>query len=487
MLPFLAALLLSTAAAPACPDGRLTPAQAREDLELSIRAVETAMPDPFWRQTRESWERRKAAARALAARATSEEQLFRALAPLLRGVGEGHLSIARSKGMNCPDRAAGRFFPLDLLWRDDGAFVTAGYGDAAHIPAGTRLLSVNGQGTPALFDEMYRVSAHDGVNRTGPMRDKEGRGYAVARWWMRGYEPAFTVRLRLPQGRIVTRRLTPVPVAARPAPPADPPPVATLSQVDATTFYLYVPTFSNRRYRAAGADYRTTLQAIFDTLHARGARNLILDLRDNGGGSEPNESILFSYLVADPLRKYASVRSRPNHLVLTSLTGKRFEHDIYDPDELNTVRAGPDGSLSRINAPPEGLMTRWERAAPVFTGRLVVLAGGYTFSGGAELASLLRATNRGLFVGEEVGGAHGGNTSGYKWDISLPNSGIEIGIPLLAFRFVWADEVPGHGALPHCFMQPAVGERRVESDAAYALALRALAKGWIKPSAKACS
>jgi len=280
--------------------------------------------------------------------------------------------------------------------------------------------------------------------------------------------------------------LAPVPVSARPAPLEDPAPVATLSWIDAETAYLYVPTFSNRRYRAAGAEYRKTMQGIFEQLAARGATKLILDLRDNGGGSEPNESILLSYLIAEPFRKYASVRSRPNRLRVTSLSGKLFEQDIYDADELKTVEAGPNGDLLRINAPPEGLMTRWEKASPVYTGRLVVLAGGYTFSGGAELASMLRATNRGLFVGEEVGGTHGGNTSGYKWEITLPNSGMEIGIPLLAFRFVWPEPHPNHGAMPHCFVQPRVGEVRVTKDAAYDLAVRALGKAWTVPGKAAC-
>lgn len=477
---------LAFALAAACPAGQLTPAQAREDLELAISAAEAGLPDIYWRQTRAGWAKRKAEARAAVAKVGTEEEFFRALSPLLRGVGEGHLSVARSDAMNCRYRESAQLFPLDLLWRDDGAFVTAGYGDAADVPAGSELLSIDGQGHAALLEEMARVSAHDGGNRTGVMRDRLGRGYAAVRWWMRGNEAGYAVRLKLPDGRIVTRQLAPVPVSARPAPPADPAPVATLSWVNADTAYLYVPTFSNKRYRAAGAEYRATIQAIFEQLAAKGAKNLILDLRDNGGGSEPNESVLLSYLIAEPFRKYASVRSRANHLKVTSLSGKVFETDIYDAEELKTVAPAPDGGLLRINAPPEGLMTRWDKASPVFGGRLVVLAGGYTFSGGAELASMLRAKNRGLFVGEEVGGTHGGNTSGYKWELTLPNSGMEIGIPLLAFRFVWGDMRANHGALPHCVVQPRVGETRVTHDAAYALGVRALGKDWSVPSARAC-
>jgi hypothetical protein len=482
-----AAMLSAAFALAACPAGSITPAQAREDLELAISAAEAGLPDIYWRQSPRAWARRKAEARALAGRATSDEMLFRALAPLMRGIGEGHLSVARSEAMNCRYRASAKLFPLDLLWRDDGAFVTAGHGAAADVPAGSEVLSVNGADHRAMLAEMARASAHDGDNRTSVMRDRVGRGYAAVRWWMRGDEPGYDVRLKLPDGRRVTRRLRPVPFSARPAPPDDDAPaVATLNWVNDDTAYLYVPTFSNRRYRAAGADYRATIQGIFETLATRRARNLILDLRDNGGGSEPNESILFSYLVAEPLRKYASVRSRPNRLRITSLSGKVFEHDIYETEELPTVTPGAGGDLYRVNAPPEGLMTRWERASPVFTGRLAVLAGGYTFSGGAELASMLRATDRGLFVGEEVGGTHGGNTSGYKWDLTLPNSGMEIGIPLLAFRFVWGESPPNHGARPHCFVQPRVGEVRVTRDAAYDTAVRALAKRWTVPSKRAC-
>ncbi|WP_426750344.1 S41 family peptidase [Myxococcus sp. Y35] len=477
--------ILSAAPTATCPSGGLEPEQAHEDLELAISAVEAAMPDLYWRQSPRDWAQRKAKARALASRARTEEALFRALRPLLSGIGEGHLSVARSEGMNCRYRENARLFPLDLLWRDDGMFVTAGHGDASDIPPGTQLLSINEEGRKALLAEMMGASPHDGAIETGVMRDRGGAGYARVRWWMRGDESGYDVRLRLPDGKTI-RRLEPVPAAMRPAPPPEPSPLATLSWVDDHTAYLYVPTFSNRRYREAGAAFEPTIKALFHTLEARGARDLILDLRDNGGGSEPNESILFSHLVAEPIRKYASVRSRPNTLRVTSATGRVFEHEIYDAEELATVQAGPDGELLRINAPPEGLMTRWTRAHPVFNGRLVVLAGGATFSGGAELASMLRATERGLFVGEEVGGTHGGNTSGYKWDLVLPHSGMELGIPLLAFRFVWTEPQPHRGAMPHCPIQPSVGERRVENDAAYRVAVQALQRPWTKPSRRAC-
>jgi C-terminal processing protease CtpA/Prc len=96
-------------------------------------------------------------------------------------------------------------------------------------------------------------------------------------------------------------------------------------------------------------------------------------------------------------------------------------------------------------------MSRWSTFTPLFKGRLVVLAGGDTFSGGAELASMLYHTHRAVFVGEEVGGADQGNTSGYRWTLVLPNSGMKL--TCLCCNFAWRGQVgpQSRGVQPDCF------------------------------------
>ena len=101
-------------------------------------------------------------------------------------------------------------------------------------------------------------------------------------------------------------------------------------------------------------------------------------------------------------------------------------------------------------------MSHWQPASPVFDGRLVVLAGGATFSGGAELASMLYRSRRAVFVGEEVGGTYAGNTSGYRWAVTLPHSGMVLHVPLLQFRTGWTDVAHGRGVMPLCAVAPAL-------------------------------
>jgi len=485
----IAACLLGSVPASAAPSARsgtaLAPAGAREDLELAIAAVEAALPNIYWHQSRRQWRAAKAAARAGVATVTDSESLWRILRPLVGRIGEGHLGVQLSDAMNQRYRDALRF-PLDLLWTEQGAFVLAGYGGAADIPRGARLVSVDGVGEEELLREMVAVTPHDGVIRTGAMRDVSGRGFASILFRLRGAQSAFHVVLDSQAGRI-ERDLAAVPRLARPAEGEDPSPLPSLEWLDGRTAYLDVPTFSNARLRAAGAAFPDAIHAVFVQLAQRGARNLILDLRENGGGSEPNESILFSYLVEKPLRKYAAVEARGRRIAVTSLSGKRFETDVFDKDDRSRQRRTRTGRLTRRNTPPEGLMSRWTSFAPLFHGRLVVLAGGKTFSGGAELASMLYHTKRGVFVGEEVGGADEGNTSGYRWVVELPNSGMKLTIPLLQFRMAWSGLPHGRGVPPDCPVPPEVqsfGQRR---DRAWQVAVALLGQGWRRPGEAVCA
>ena len=478
---FVAALCLIVPPVPAADDTAstaLTPDAARADFELAVAVAETALPNPYWFQTRRAWRTAKAHARQALRDVRDGEALFRVLRPLLSGIGEGHLTLRRSDAMRQRDRAATGLVPVDVHWTEAGAFVTAGYGEATDIARGTRLVAIDGEPVDRLVDELAAALGHDGQIRTGAMREAEGRGYATVRRWMRGPQAAYRLTLRNPQGETIERTVAAVDASARPSrTDAQASPLARLHWLDATTAVLSVPTFSNRRYREAGSDFRRHLQAQFDVLAQRGAQRLILDLRDNGGGSEPNESILYSYLVATPLRRYAAVETRGAALAVKH-GGRRYAVTVFDDEERHRQQRLPNGRLVRRNAAPEGLMSHWQLVAPVFDGRLVVLAGGATFSGGAELASMLYRSRRAMFVGEEVGGTYAGNTSGYRWEVTLPHSGMVLHVPLLQFRTGWTDVPHGRGVMPLCAVMPPMPGDDARHDAAVETAVRLFDQDW---------
>ena len=473
-------------AAPAHGSTAMTPEQVGEDFELAVEVVEAGLPDVAWFQSARAWRRAKQDARQALAGAKDAEGLFRLLRPLLSRIGEGHLILRRSPAMKRMDLQAQGLLPLDIHWTEAGAWVVNGWGDAASISAGTRLLAIDGEAPDSLVRELMSALGHDGQIPTGAMREAEGAGYAKVRYWMRGGARHYRLLLQDAAGattELVVGGIAASALPARPA-PEEFPPQARLEWLDDQTARMVVPTFSNRRYREAGSDYRTVVREIFETLHVRGARTLILDLRENGGGSEGNENYLFSFLVREPLRKYASVEARGAALSVIDPKGRRHSVEVFDGQELMEQERLPNGHLSRRNEPPEGLMSHWQHSSPVFDGRLVVLAGGTTFSGAAELSSMLYHVRRALFVGEEVAGAHAGNTSGYTWEVTLPNSGMQLHVPLLRFRFAW-DELPhGRGVSPHCPVPPDLPGAR--QDTALAMAYTLASQPWRPESPPRC-
>ena len=471
----------------AAPATVLTSFQAREDLELAIAALEAALPDIYWHQSLREWLEAKKKARSELSGVTDSEGLWRVLMPLIAQIGEGHMNLLRSEAMKQHEREAGKLLPLSVHWSERGAFVLKGYGDAADIPPGTRIIAIDGRQADALMDDLMSATTHDGRIRTGVMREATGNYYAELLYRMKGSRDVFHLVLESGQGQRTVRDVAGVSPSERASTPSpDPSPVATLEWLDAATAYLNVPSFSNAKYRKAGADYNATIQALFDQLQQRGATDLILDLRENGGGSEPNESILFSYLVEKRLHKYAAVEARGRTITVSSLSGARFETEVFDKDDMALQRRLPDGRLTRRNLPPEGLISRWSVVRPVFHGRLVVLAGGNTFSGGAELASMLFHERRAVFVGEEVGGTHEGNTSGHRWSLKLPNSDMTLQIPLLQFRFMWPGLPRDRGVSPDCHTPPDASEFGVVRDTAWRTARDLLREHWDRPGQAIC-
>ena len=89
-----------------------------------------------------------------------------------------------------------------------------------------------------------------------------------------------------------------------------------------------------------------------------------------------------------------------------------------------------------------------------------MLTSGLTYSGGSEFATLLKNYTKALFVGEEVGGGYYGNTSGNRIVLKLPNTQLNIGIPILKFVLSTPiDNNPiGHGVLPDYYVQPNISQ-----------------------------
>ncbi len=221
-------------------------------------------------------------------------------------------------------------------------------------------------------------------------------------------------------------------------------------------------------------NFDSLLHQAFAQLKEHKIHNLILDLRNNEGGSEHHQMELMSYLYDQPFNLYQNIYL--SHLDFRPLRSIIIERDTVDllfnnDDEymrklshnlwINNYKYSKN---LRLNPPKEN----------VFTGQLYVLINGITFSSAADLAADLRKTTNAIFIGEESGGLFEGPTGGNSIVIQLPNSKIMVRIsPNIQIGSQYQKHPIGRGVLPdhpiEYFIDDLVRKRDPEMEKAFRL------------------
>ncbi|MEM9402171.1 MAG: S41 family peptidase [Pseudomonadota bacterium] len=192
---------------------------------------------------------------------------------------------------------------------------------------------------------------------------------------------------------------------------------------DAGTAVLAVDTFVNYRTPVDPDDVYRDLMRQLD-----GRDTLILDLRQNGGGSEDASVGLLRYLMDKPFRVYREKRVRSiDHGELRPYYST-WEKRALDPNPLGFKSL--DNGEYRLRSLFSGQETRrLKPARQAFKGRLVVMTARNNASGSTALLTVLKQRDNTVFVGETTGGNPDGTTAGVLFFLKLPNSGITVRIP----------------------------------------------------------
>lgn len=161
-------------------------------------------------------------------------------------------------------------------------------------------------------------------------------------------------------------------------------------------------------------------------LNTRHIENLIIDIRDNGGGTSMAGDTLLSYIAKTPFMQYAKVWTKVTPIT-QRLARRKCEQGVnfYIIDKMTQPQAD---------------------AAQRFSGKVWVLVNHHSFSAAASFAWTVKAFSIGTLVGEEAGGMNVsyGDVVGYV----LPHSKLQLSISFKRFWLFGADENNIHGALP---------------------------------------
>ncbi len=199
------------------------------------------------------------------------------------------------------------------------------------------------------------------------------------------------------------------------------------------------------------------VDAIFKEIKARGSRDLVLDIRGNGGGNSNMGEHIFAYLYSGKFQSFSKM------LV-------KISPDVspYLPTWAKPMAAVMRGKVVTRNASEHSV----PKPEAFFTGRAWLLIDNGAFSSATDFATMFRDYRVGTILGYETGGLP--ISFGDVHAFPLKNSGITCGVSWK--QFFPPRPKPGddqHGALPHVAVNDAMlAEFRGEPDPVLALTLR---------------
>lgn len=372
------------------------------------------------------------------------------------------------------------FFPYPLRLLDSVLICDARGGS---IPAGTIIDQINGIPTAQLLARLEQFYTTDGNHQAG----KQIGITQHFSWFFRlAYGPYSSFQLVYHQcGQRVQHQLS---VAAQPLTlskqqprynpflsPTDLPDYTFQLLRPRSTALLTVNTFEFRGEQAAAhRRYRQFLDSCFGLIRHQGIGHLIVDIRQNGGGDDPNDLVTFSYLAHRPFREnktaFTFFQKVPfPQYYLEEEKGARTELESELSQEFPHYQRGRYYQAARYNP-------LWRPSPLAFRGKLYLLISPAVASAGSLFASLVASEGQAVLIGQETMGGYYGHTGHKSVEYELPNSKIRFHFSIVDLQQAVAAQgriAYGGGVLPTYAVsqdcESYLGQRNAELETALKL------------------
>lgn len=434
-------------------------AQLQADFRLMRRALEEAHPGLYRYHPRDSVSRWFDGAFAQLNKPMTELQFRRVIEPVVDRIGCGHTDLYASKPFTAYRKKHPlRPFPVDVAVLNDRLYVRENRSADSTIQRGSEILAIDGQPAKTLLNKFYQYISSDGYNQTFKAyvlnTGSFGSYYALV-CGLDSTARRLTIRDTTGTTRTLTFRPRPDKVprldsldkrnvpASRPRkkPKPDKAPDEQrqffISTRDSSVAIMKVSSFS-------GFGQRLFFRQSFEAIAANKPINtLVIDLRGNLGGNSATSVRLASYLIDKPFQAYTQVDAPVRNISFNRYLGWKFWR--FWIRNFFTHRT-PEGTYRRTGT--TNLINPIRRNA--FRGRVFLLINGGTFSAASIFASLVRqnSADRVTVIGRETGGgAYGCNafTSPY---MTLPETGVQLRLPLYKIVLAIPGQDQGHGVMP---------------------------------------
>lgn len=441
-------------AAQGAPDEspRIPAAALQADARIVREAYESLHPGLYRYNTREQMDGHFAALDAEFTRDRTLAEAYLAFSTFLAKLQCGH---AYCNFYNQPKPVAEALLknpnriPLHFRWLDGRIIVTLNRSSDPSLVPGTEITSINGVPARDVLAKLMPLARADGGNTAKRVRYLEISGKDMFEAFDIFYPllfdagPSFELTAIPPGGgepretRVAAltydQRVEPVKDLAKRYRSAEP--VWEFTRREDGSAVLRMPGWA--LYNSSW-DWKAWLAERFDEMDKAGTRTLIVDIRGNEGGLDCGNEIIarlidrpIPFVALQTFVRYRSTPERLNAYLDTWDDSFRNWGDAAQPIAAPKILAGsPDVPYFKLQR--AGRIAAIEPKGPRFAGRVFVLVDAVCSSATYQFTKVVKENKLATIIGEPTGGNQRGINGGAFFFLRLPNSKIEMDLPLIA-------------------------------------------------------
>ena len=439
--------------------------QIRTDFGLFRQALQEAHPGLYRYNTRESMDSLFLKTESQLNKEMTQQEFYQLLLPVVAQIRCGHTKLHPDN--NWTDNyffSQEKLFPYKLFFQEDRAWIMDSYDSSGVVKKGLEVISVNGDPLPGIIGKLLSGFLSDGNNKTFKYLEMS-KFFSAYYANLIGVPDTFIIGCR-DGDRFLELKAAGIDksqieryerLSGSNQPYALSFPAESAALLTITSFWM----------EDDRVGFRQFLKQSFAEINARGIEHLVIDVRNNEGGIDKRGSMLLSYLVDQKFRYYDRLETTTNKKY--SFAAHARLPRFYGIIRLLVSKADSGRYVWKHN---RNLKTRKPQKQP-FKGKVYVLTNGASFSVTAEFAAVTHFLKRATFIGEETGGGYYGNNSGTFVIVTLPNSRLNVGIPMLAYyTAVSGYPYRDRGVVPDHEVKPTVNDMLSARDVVLEYTLR---------------
>jgi hypothetical protein len=447
------------------PQYKYPPAELQADYSLFRHILESSHPSIYWYTTKDSMDYFFEQGFQTLHDSLTEIQFRDVLAYVISKLDCGHTSVKGSKAFNrYIDTASSLAFPFALKFWSDTMVISANLRRRDPLlQRGTIVTSINGYTARALKDTLFNYITTDGYSMSGKYQSLS-TGFAFANLYKNviGLTDSFDIHYIDSLGFESQTYVKPYDFRAdtmnKKTLSHGPPAKGSGKKKEKPTFYLSSVNLQLDTVMKTGFMTVTTFDRSnhlrkffknsFRELQENHIKNLIIDVRSNGGGDAGLSTLLTRYIADHKFKLADSLYTIKPPAEYKKYIQNGFWYGLL---VSAVTRKGKDGKLhfryfeKHYYSPKEKYH---------YDGQVFILIGGNSFSATTLFAGDLKGQKNVTLVGEETGGGYYGNTAWIIPDVTLPNTGLRFRLP--RFRMVVSRDrlKNGRGILPDVWVLP---------------------------------